>query len=285
MNSNLQRIRHRPLCLSLAFFVITGSVYAYQLTVGEATVLPGEVVQVPVTLDTAADVAVIQFQINYDPQLLTLVDVTNALDTLGSAYTLQYEDNDGVIGVILYREAGLLSGSGTIAALEFYVNPGSELNMGSAVVLAEVGLGNQDGKNLAWDSPVEAVSGRVRVSVAVADSDGDGIPDAWEESYFGGVTNASPDLMCANGLNTIWEAYVAGLDPNSAQSRFCASFRSDRVFEWNTVSGRVYSIYWTTNLLSGFQCLESNVSWTRGGFTNQFDLPSGYYKVEVQLEP
>lgn len=283
MNTNLQSKRNRAVFFLLAFLSAACSAFAYQVSIGDATVLPGASVQVPVSLDTAADVAVVQFQVNYDSQLLTLLSVTNSPDTLGSAFTLQYEDDDGVIVVILYRETSLFSGSGVVATLEFSANSGSELNMESALVLAEVGLGNQQGKDLAWDAPVDVAFGSVRIRAAVADSDNDGIPDLWEESYFGGVTNAAPDVICANGVNTVREAYIAGLDPNNAQSRFYASF--ERTLEWNTVSGRVYNVYWTTNLLSGFQCLESNVPWTRSGFTNQFDLPSGYYKVEVQLEP
>ncbi|MCU0858416.1 MAG: hypothetical protein MUC65_08460, partial [Pontiellaceae bacterium] len=57
-----------------------------------------------------------------------------------------------------------------------------------------------------------------------------------------------------------------------------------KVLGWNAVSGRVYSVYWTSNLLNSFQCLESNIPWTRGSFTNQTSVPCGYYKLGVQLE-
>jgi hypothetical protein len=116
------------------------------------------------------------------------------------------------------------------------------------------------------------------------DSDSDGIPDSWEQQYFGGTTNANPAATCSNGINTVRQAYIAGLNPNDPQSTFLASFLSDEAFGWNAVSGRVYAVYWATNLMNGFQCLESNIPWMRASFTNQTAVPCGYYKIDVQLE-
>ena len=119
------------------------------------------------------------------------------------------------------------------------------------------------------------------------DLDDDGLPDEWEEYYFSSTTNANPNALCSNGVNTVLEAYVAGLDPTSPNSLFLASI-TDAPFScvsWNAVSGRVYSIEWTTNLLDGFQPLETNIPWTQGSYTNQTPLPREYYKIEVRLEP
>jgi hypothetical protein len=120
------------------------------------------------------------------------------------------------------------------------------------------------------------------------DSDADGIPDLWEQQYFGGSTNADPNAFCSNGVNTLIQAYIAGLNPHDPQSRLLISdFRSltaDSALLWNAVSGRVYSVYWTTNLMSSFQCLESNIPWTQGCFTNSAAVPCGYYKIGVRLE-
>jgi hypothetical protein len=116
------------------------------------------------------------------------------------------------------------------------------------------------------------------------DSDTDGIPDAWEKQYFGSSTGANPDTVCSNGVNTLRHAYIAGLNPNDPQSAFLTSILPGRILQWNAVSGRVYSVYWTTNLLSGFQCLESNIPWTRGSFTNPTTVPCGYYKIDVRME-
>jgi|GEM_PF-7050143 len=125
-------------------------------------------------------------------------------------------------------------------------------------------------------------------SATPPDSDADGIPDSWEQQYFGGTTNANPNAVCSNGFNTVFDAYIAGLNPTNPLSRFMISnFRAlgdDKAFDWNTVSGRIYSVYWTTNLLSGFQPLEINIPWTRNSFTNSTIVPQSFYKINVQLE-
>jgi hypothetical protein len=132
-----------------------------------------------------------------------------------------------------------------------------------------------------WPSVPGLWAGR---PTALWDSDADGISDPWEERYFGGPTNANPNTVCSNGINTVLQAYIAGLNPNDPDAAFRASIFPGRVLQWGAVPGRVYSIYWTTNLLSGFQCLESNIPWTRGGFTNPTAVPCGYYKIDVRME-
>jgi hypothetical protein len=261
-------------------------VCAYEVTIGVSSVSPGNSVQVPVLLDDAANVATVQFQVNYDPQILTLTGVTNRPGTLGSNFGLSYENDDGVVVVILYRQNGLVSGSGELASLTFSANSGAEVSMESALTLAEAELGSQTGKDLSWTSPVSVANGLVQIQAdGAADSDSDGIPDSWEEQYFGSTTNANPNAICANGINTVKEAHIAGLDPNDPHSRLEAFLLSGDILDWNSVSGRVYSVYWTTNLLNGFQCLESNIPWTRCSITNQSDEPCGYYRLEVQLAP
>ena len=119
------------------------------------------------------------------------------------------------------------------------------------------------------------------------DSDGDGIADRWENLYFGGLTNANPNVICSNGVNTLRQAYIAGLNPKDHQSVLQTSFlrspSSEKVLCWSGAPGRIYSVYWTTNLLAGFQCLESNIPWTQTSFTNAPAVPFGYYKINVRL--
>jgi hypothetical protein len=114
--------------------------------------------------------------------------------------------------------------------------------------------------------------------------DADGIPDWWEEQHFGGSTNANPNAVCSNRVNTVIQAYVAGLNPTNSSARFGITQNPRNVVQWSAVSGRVYAVYWATNLLAGFQCLESNIPWTRGNFTNPTAVPCGYYKIDVRLE-
>ena len=99
-------------------------------------------------------------------------------------------------------------------------------------------------------------------------------------STFNQAATADPD---GDGL-TAWQEYIAGTDPTNAASYLRVTEAPRNVVGWNAVSGRVYSVYWTTNLMNGFQCLESNIPWTRGGFTNPTTVPQGFYKIDVRLE-
>ena len=114
------------------------------------------------------------------------------------------------------------------------------------------------------------------------DRDLDGIPDEWEELYFGGITNANPSDLSSNGVNSVKDAYIAGIDPIDPEAYFEISINSE-VCNWNTLSGRVYNIFWTTNLIDNFQPLETNLPWTQNTFTNE-NNNSAFYKLTVQIE-
>jgi hypothetical protein len=62
---------------------------------------------------------------------------------------------------------------------------------------------------------------------------------------------------------------------------------SSDVFSWQGVSGRVYTVYWTSNLLSGFQSLGSNIPWTASIFTDTVHSAdqNGFYYIKVNLAP
>ena len=122
------------------------------------------------------------------------------------------------------------------------------------------------------------------------DEDGDGLPDSWENTYFSGPTNANPSAMASNGVNTIEEAYWAGLDPNDPNAIFeltdLGSIGTDSVLYWSGVSGRVYTVYWTSNLLNNFSILQSGVPWTGSTFTDATHSAEneGFYKIEAAVE-
>ena len=56
------------------------------------------------------------------------------------------------------------------------------------------------------------------------------------------------------------------------------------VISWNPAqgSGFVYSVWYTTNLMEGFQPLETNLADTVLSITNDIDAPSVFYKIEAQ---
>lgn len=290
MDTNQHLLKKRFFYCLLPVVATACNLFAYEVSVGEATVWPGISVQVPVLLDDATDVSTIQFQINYDPQLLALVSITNALGTLGSAFTLDYENDDGMLVVLLYREESLMSGSGQLVSLEFAVHSGAEVEMESALILADVGLGDQNGKDLLWGAPLAVVHGALRVLPSEnADSDGDGLPDRWEYIYSGGITNLLASSNDDGDMLNNLEEYIAGLNPTTFDE-FIVSIQEDSPIPeiyWNSVSGRIYNVYWTSNLLDEFTLIQSNIHWSAGSFTDEIhtDEVQGFYIIDVSLEP
>ncbi len=282
------------ICGLLALLTLAGPVCAYQVSVGEATVFPGDSVSVPVSLDSAADVAVVQFQVNYDPQLLTLLSVTNSPGSLGSAFSMQFEDHDGVVIVILYRETSLVSGSGTLSTLTFAANSGAELNMETALTLAEAGLGDQMGQDLTLIEPVMVQSGAVTIYPTMkSDQDSDGMPDLWEFQYSNGEGVTTLDAGTdsdSDGLDNLQE-YVAGLNPTNYDGFYVSAIESPAadghpfILYWNSVTGRVYDVYWTTNLEDGFTLLQDNIQWPANSYTAEvYNAEScGFYMIDVNL--
>lgn len=116
--------------------------------------------------------------------------------------------------------------------------------------------------------------------------------DNWLMDNYG-TTSMDGNTVASNGVNTIYETYIMGLDPNDTNAFFLVSnigSQADTMeISWNSVSGRVYNVYWSSNLLSGdgFILLQSNIPWSVGGsFTDAVHgaESKGYYRIGVQLE-
>lgn len=105
----------------------------------------------------------------------------------------------------------------------------------------------------------------------VLDSDGDSLPDWWEQKYFGHITNA-----VAYQINN--DAYIAGLAPGEAFS--ITGFPP----QWVGQPSRVYNIYSTSNLLDNF-IFRTNLSWTGEMLYEEqhMNADTMFYRVEVQL--
>ena len=123
-----------------------------------------------------------------------------------------------------------------------------------------------------------------------ADGDGDGIPNWWELRRFGGITNAPALQLSSNGVNTIREAFIAGIDPNDPTARFVTRVErlpgAGPVVRWPLVHGRVYSVWWTPDLLTPFTLLQSDIPWTPEGFIDRDhgEDGGGFYRIDVRLD-
>lgn len=110
-----------------------------------------------------------------------------------------------------------------------------------------------------------------------------GVPVDWMSSH--GLLRADDAVLADNDGDGLlnWQEYVAGLNPATGDAfRIAGSVDG---MTWNAVSGRVYNVYWSSNLLDGFTLIQSNAP--GGAFldTSHADHPAGYYKLTVGLEP
>src|SRR5262249_18837307 len=94
----------------------------------------------------------------------------------------------------------------------------------------------------------------------------------------------------ANGL-PLWQSYIAGLNPRDPNSQFRLEFNRASaaavpVLTWNTVTGRFYTVWWSTNLFRAFTPLPgaTNLPWTVQSFTNAVRpwSPGLFSRLEVR---
>ena len=111
------------------------------------------------------------------------------------------------------------------------------------------------------------------------------VPYEWMAGY--GLTNYEADSVLdqdSDGLKA-WQEYIAGTVPTNAASVLKATQTTRNVITWNPVSGRVYSVYWSTNLMNGFQPLETNILYPQGSYTNATpDTRVNHYQIKVRLQ-
>ncbi|MEN8256079.1 MAG: hypothetical protein ABFR33_11490 [Verrucomicrobiota bacterium] len=122
------------------------------------------------------------------------------------------------------------------------------------------------------------------------DSDYDTLPDWWEMRYFAGLADADPASISSNGVNTVWEAYIAGFDPTDPLAWFGVSgFVVDtglgHTLQWEQAPGRAYTVYWTSNLLDGFAVLQDD--YVGGSYTDTVHSAEsqGFYRLDVEIAP
>jgi subtilisin family serine protease len=125
----------------------------------------------------------------------------------------------------------------------------------------------------------------------MVDTDGNGLPDWWELEYFGHLTgtdpNADPDH---DGMSNLAE-WIAGTNPTNAVSCLRASVlsvtnASGVVVGWSSVTGKLYWLARSTNLLTGFSTISTNITATAPTniLTDTTALPGGTYFYRVGVE-
>ena len=79
----------------------------------------------------------------------------------------------------------------------------------------------------------------------LTDTDGDGLPDSWETTYFGTATGANPAIDSDGDGMTNGQEYIAGTDPTNALSYLkivSLTAPPGAILTFGAISNRTYSI-------------------------------------------
>ena len=135
------------------------------------------------------------------------------------------------------------------------------------------------------------------------DSDGDRLPDWWEQQHFGAPTAGEPGNMAANGINTVLQAYIADLDPHDPDDVFTgpppepepAGPQRGVWLRFPTLDGREYIIWYTDQDLRNPVWTQADivpagdnpVEWLDQGDPNRpnpIDVNMRFYRVDIRLQ-
>jgi hypothetical protein len=131
----------------------------------------------------------------------------------------------------------------------------------------------------------------VREVKLIKDTDNDGLPDYWEMLYFGSLTavNGTGDSD-GDGLSD-YEEYLAGTDPTNPESSMHFSggwggYSGPPGFtiEWSSSSNRNYTIESTTDLMTNFTALVTNIAGAppQNQYFHETTQSNTFYRVILQ---
>lgn len=129
-----------------------------------------------------------------------------------------------------------------------------------------------------------------------ADSDHDGLPDAWEQQIVDANPNDAIGTILAvrpgddydgDGASNQAEL-LAGTSPTDPASVFLLRITSPdgarATIQWHSVAGKTYTLYKTSNLGAGFSVLQDNLAATPplNTFTDPAPGPDAFYLISVR---
>ncbi len=83
------------------------------------------------------------------------------------------------------------------------------------------------------------------------DNDGDGLPDDWENFYFGSLANNATNSLTGDGINNLAK-YIAGINPTNAGGEFRLLSLQNQAgiaeLHFTTAPSRQYNVQWSADL-------------------------------------
>ncbi len=142
-----------------------------------------------------------------------------------------------------------------------------------------------DGQSRVWN-------GSVDMGVyEFVDSDGDEMPDWWESIYGGDPTNMSATADADGDGQNNGQECITGMNPINSNSYFRVtaitnSQSAEFVISWDSIVGRFYEVYWSTNLPDEFVSMETNIAYPQGSYTDTVHKlqEGGFYRLGVRLK-
>ncbi|MCF7848808.1 MAG: lamin tail domain-containing protein [Kiritimatiellales bacterium] len=118
------------------------------------------------------------------------------------------------------------------------------------------------------------------------DFDADQLPDEWELSCRGSLLDLGNGDFDGDGQDD-WAEFIAGTIPTDADSLLefsnCQMDPNCFMMDWNSVSGRVYSVSWSSNLCVQFLPIAEDLAYPRGSYTDEVYRAenAAFYRIGV----
>lgn len=130
----------------------------------------------------------------------------------------------------------------------------------------------------------EATGVLTRLAAGGGDTDTDGMADAWENTYFGGLGQTAAGDFDGDGASNLTE-FRLGLIPNSGASRFAVARASNGLLTWPSAIGLTFLVQRSQTLAAGSWTTIGTVPGTAGtaSFTDPTPLAgTAFYRVLLQ---
>ncbi|WP_035613148.1 hypothetical protein [Haloferula sp. BvORR071] len=142
-----------------------------------------------------------------------------------------------------------------------------------------------DGQILIDNIYVDAKAENLNNPLSGGDSDSDGMADAWETTYFGGLGQTATGDFENDGTDNLTE-FRLGLIPNDGKSRFTAVRNTNGSITWPSTTGTTFKIERSTTLgAGGWTTLQAAYPGTAGTTTYTDPAPPAgvriFYRVSL----